>query len=268
MANIRKRSSSTEELEKEIKKPEEEFQSPLLRNPLENATLKRNAKEIPKFIFSAMFVFQIILGLIKTILSGLWHHWLGLILSLALMAAAAIGLFLLWRYSTRGYLWKGILIIGSFLTAFLVILLAFQIISWDSPIDSFPNGCKRKTNCTRVTTIVSSNVRGVGLTCPMIQSSTVSIHDQVKSWVESQSQSVVMEDSNDFIHARIVSALWGFADDFYAQLKCLNNGTTAIWVQSEARFGYGDMGVNDNRVSNFIHAIDGSGFPKGSCSSQ
>jgi len=165
----------------------------------------------------------------------------------------------------RGKIWKSLFALSCLSTAIVFIFLLIPLMSWDFQVGSFPAGCKKKTNCTRVTTILDTNVRGGGLTCPMILSSTSSVQDEVKSWVNSQARTGILEQTDSFLHARFVSSFWGFADDFYVQLMCQKNGTVVVWVQGEARLGVGDFQVNEYRVADFITAINQYQFSIGKC---
>jgi len=217
-----------------------------------------------KLGLSGLFGIEIILGFIKLVLSGYWHFWFGLVFSLLVMALAGVGVAFLWK-SYKGRLWKILLVVSTLASVFLFILFLIQVVSWDFSANSFPSGCKKKTNCTRVTTDISTNVRGEGLVSPTIPSSTSTIQQEVKDWINSQTGTAILEETDSFIHARFVTPFWGFADDFYVQLFCQSNGTVAVWVQGEARLGTGDFNVNENRVANFIQSVNGYNFAPGKC---
>jgi len=205
------------------------------------------------------------IGIVKLALSSFWKHWFGLFISLVLIAITVTSIILLWNMYERGRIWKAFFAISCLATAFVFLFLLVPLMSWDFPMDSFPSGCKKKTNCTRVTTILDTNVRGSGLSCPMIPSSTNSVQDEVKSWVNSQARTGILEQTDSFLRARFVSAFWGFADDFYVQLTCQQNGSIAIWVQGESRLGIGDFNVNEYRVADFITAMNQYQFSDGKC---
>jgi uncharacterized protein (DUF1499 family) len=70
-----------------------------------------------------------------------------------------------------------------------------------------------------------------------------------------------------FFHARVVSLLWGFADDFFVHLTCLDNGKVRLEVQGQLRVGVGDMDVNVKRNAAVLDAMSAAKgkLPQGSC---
>eukprot|EP00775_Hariotina_reticulata_P012236 gene12236-12374_t len=58
-----------------------------------------------------------------------------------------------------------------------------------------------------------------------------------------------------FFHARVVTLLWGFADDFFLHLTCLDNGKVRLELQGQLRVGLGDMDVNVRRNAVVLDAI-------------
>lgn len=53
------------------------------------------------------------------------------------------------------------------------------------------------------------------------------------------------------MHARFVTWLWGFADDFFVSVRCNDVGSAVIEVQGQLRLGQSDLGVNARRNKRF-----------------
>ncbi|WP_341527672.1 DUF1499 domain-containing protein [Nostoc sp. UHCC 0302] len=67
----------------------------------------------------------------------------------------------------------------------------------------------------------------------------------VKGIIQSLPRTKIITESDDYLYAEFKSALLGFVDDveFY-----LDRNTNTIQVRSASRLGYGDLGVNRQRI--------------------
>jgi uncharacterized protein (DUF1499 family) len=68
---------------------------------------------------------------------------------------------------------------------------------------------------------------------------------QLKSIIQSLPRTKIISETEDYIYAEFKTALMGFVDDveFY-----LDSNTKVIHVRSASRLGYGDLGVNRQRI--------------------
>ncbi len=67
----------------------------------------------------------------------------------------------------------------------------------------------------------------------------------VREAVAAMPRTTVVSDRGDYLHAECQSALMGFIDDLELHLR---PDAGVVAVRSESRVGYGDMGVNRDRV--------------------
>jgi len=216
-----------------------------------------------KIIFSVLLSIQVILAFIKLVLSIIWHHWFGLGSSIIVIILAAVGFYVLFKVEHK--IVRGVYITLDILfVIWICVLLLVTLIGWDPYLSQFPAGCKKITNCSRLTTNTSTNVRTQGLSCPIINTTVNALHDETVNWINSFGNTGILLSDATFIHARFVSFLWGFADDFYVALEC-QGGSVAVWIQAEARLGTGDLGVNSARLLSFLGVINSTTFPAGSC---
>ncbi|MBD2569567.1 DUF1499 domain-containing protein [Anabaena lutea] len=68
---------------------------------------------------------------------------------------------------------------------------------------------------------------------------------QLKSIIQSLPRTKIITETEDYLYAEFKSALMGFVDDveFY-----LDPNSNIIHVRSASRLGYGDLGVNRQRI--------------------
>jgi len=229
------------------------------KNKAPNATFQR-AKTIGVLTF---LVLQVTFSIVQLSLAATWKFWFGVGISIFVAFLGVFGILLMChvkftrmtgKLNTFGRITFWIL--DSFFTAWIFLLLLVHLVGKDPSQSSFPAGCRKKTNCTRLTTDISTNVRGEGLICPQANTTLKTANGAAKDWINSKSRSDMLTDKPTFLHARFVSSFWGFPDDFYVELVCQENGAVAFWVQSEARLGTGDFGVNEQNVKEFTEYIN------------
>ena len=83
-------------------------------------------------------------------------------------------------------------------------------------------------------------------------------------WVEMQEQTKVEQESETTSHIVFRTALMMFPDDVFIETGCTENGTW-IQVHSESRLGYGDMGVNQNRIDALLEHLTTIEFETSEC---
>ncbi len=138
---------------------------------------------------------------------------------------------------------------GGFFIIYLLILATIYFMAPDNPQTNFPDGCPKTPNCTRV---ADKNIRGEGLKPLVFNSSVQEIHDLIITWILDQPRTEILTDIDNFIHAKFLSLVFRFPDDFYVSIFQNENNQTTFWVQSQSRLGRGDLGVNEQRVQSFF----------------
>ena len=83
-------------------------------------------------------------------------------------------------------------------------------------------------------------------------------------WVEMQSQTKIEQEAGTTSHIVFRTPLMMFPDDVFIETGCTENGTW-IQVHSESRLGYGDMGVNQNRIDALLEHLTTIDFVETSC---
>ena len=76
--------------------------------------------------------------------------------------------------------------------------------------------------------------------------------DRLKSVVQSQARTVIVDETANYLHAETRSRLFGFVDDVEFLLLPDDN---IIHVRSASRTGYSDFGVNRRRVERLRRAF-------------
>ena len=86
-----------------------------------------------------------------------------------------------------------------------------------------------------------------------VETSRAELLSAARQWVELQPRMQVIEAQKDFLHARAVSASFGFADDVSIRVKCSSDEEAVLEVQGSLRIGSGDFGVNHGRNARLLH---------------
>ena len=114
-----------------------------------------------------------------------------------------------------------------------------------------PDQCPEESrNCARM-------MMGIDGTPEAVLSATM-------DWVEMQEQTRVEQESETTSHIVFRTPLMMFPDDVFIETGCTENGTW-IQVHSESRLGYGDMGVNQNRIDDLLEHLTTIEFETSEC---
>ncbi|GAB4820134.1 hypothetical protein N2152v2_007180 [Parachlorella kessleri] len=135
---------------------------------------------------------------------------------------------------------------------------------------AFPAACpvNKRFGCSRVAqTGQHGAARGVAPL--LVEADVVFVQRAAEDWVGMQTHARILATSPGFFHARFVSFFWGFADDFYASIRCHNSSHAVVEVQGQLRLGTSDLGVNKRRNRRALEALelaarDGT-IPEGRC---
>ncbi len=114
------------------------------------------------------------------------------------------------------------------------------------PVDCPENS----NNCERLTMAVNASPEALYLA--------------TMEWISAQPRVTIESDDTTSSHVIFHSKWFMFPDDFFVETGCTENGT---WIQihSESRLGWGDMGVNRERIDRLIEHLTNTSFEANSC---
>jgi len=145
------------------------------------------------------------------------------------------------------------------------LLLLVRLASPDPPAE-WPTACPAwlPDGCTRV-----AEERGAVLLRPLrLHAPRRLVAAEALRWAAAHRGSLLGERREVggavLLHLRFVSRLWGFADDTWLLLGCLE-GRTRVQAQSQLRLGRGDLGVNRARVADLWSALEALSDTGGAC---
>lgn len=92
------------------------------------------------------------------------------------------------------------------------------------------SGCRKTTNCSRLTTNSTENVRVPNLQDPIFQANPDDINEVLNQFIDSQPGGDLIYHANNLFHARFVSNWWGFPDDLWVEYVCLGE-EVGVWIQ-------------------------------------
>jgi uncharacterized protein (DUF1499 family) len=240
---------------------------------------KSNIKPTNVFwVFTGTLFF--VLGLIHASLSFQWSYWIGVAtgLSLAKTGTSFIGLGMAdqsvaswfvvmpsdsWFVRVFKRLLTKLISLGSsglktiFYTfrwplfvmgIYVGICVAIHIASPDHPVSNFPaKGCpkSKRLGCNAMEEVFNMPVE--------------TARSKATEWIQEQSFSTILisDDDRGFIHARMLSTFFGFADDLFLQILPENDSASHIKLQGQLRIGKSDLGVNrrrNKRIIRYLHS--------------
>ncbi len=90
------------------------------------------------------------------------------------------------------------------------------------------------------------------------------LHSAAMEWISTQSRTSIESEEATSSHTVFHSRWFMFPDDFFVETGCTENGT---WIQihSESRLGWGDMGVNQERIDQLVEYLIGTPFETSEC---
>ena len=97
-----------------------------------------------------------------------------------------------------------------------------------------------------------------------VNASPEALHLAAMEWISAQPRVSIESEDAISSHAVFHSRWFMFPDDFFVETGCTENGT---WIQihSESRIGWGDMGVNQQRINQLIEHLANTPFEASSC---
>ena len=245
-------------------------------------------------LWGALGVAYVILGIVQISLATLWRSWFGAAVGfgLAKMGTTLIGIGVTggrqsplapgaslgarWRHMAGAIvLWGSTKFQKLFYAlrwpvlgygAFVALLITIRLNSPDLRIESFPENCGGNfLGCNRV---AEHNPQAAKDLHPLhLAASLNATQAAVEAWINGQAGARVITSSPGFVHARVVTPIWGFADDFMVSLKCSGDPEKVlVEAQGQLRIGKSDLGVNGRRNRRFFNWLALKSLPEGSCS--
>ena len=93
---------------------------------------------------------------------------------------------------------------------------------------------------------------------PSVVNLTVSeVYENLVNYIEINDLKIIYEDSNEnsyYLHFVEKTPFWQFPDDVVVSLQD-NDSTTIVEIHSESRIGWGDMGVNPERIEKIYNSL-------------
>lgn len=250
----------------------------------ENQTKNQPSSSFPPKVWLALGITYVCLGIIQLILAAMWHAWFGVVIgaSVAKLGTSLFGIGYtglkplpppnsssimdrIQRFVSSLVFWGSsqvqrllfllrwpIIAYG----VYVALLIAVHVSSPDPKITSFPTSCPvwNRFGCSRIAETSSQSARGLS---PLHIKAPMNVtHAAVIEWIGSRGRSAVLVDKPNFIHARVLSLVFNFADDFMVHLKCSKEGRTVVEVQGQLRLGQSDMGVNARRNQMFFSELE------------
>jgi uncharacterized protein (DUF1499 family) len=258
-------------------------------------------------IWSLLGLIYVILGIIQMALAGLWLWWWGVAAGFGLtkLGTTLIGIgvtggrqaplppgatimdrlrnvggaIVLWgstKFQRLFYILRWPVLGFGF---YVALLITIRYNSPDPKITSFPASCGNNFHgCSRV---AKKNAQApYGMEPLLLSASMNDTQAAVEEWISSQAGMRVLSSSlspskNDvsagqkgFLHSRVVTPIWGFADDFLVGFTCdEESGKILVEAQGQLRIGKGDLGVNGRRNKQFYGWLVLKDLPQGSCRS-
>lgn len=175
------------------------------------------------------------------------------------------------------YMRRRSMLIVNLIGGFALLLILVRAASPDpgiSTASAFPEACSKLQGCARV---AESHPHRQGQESPLrLRTGLEAARHEAAAWISAQPRAEVLSDVAEgggtgarVIHARFVSFLWGFADDFWVRLSCAGDSRTVVEVMGQLRLGVGDLEVNPTRNRLFLGAMRARAaagkFPKGPC---
>jgi len=161
---------------------------------------------------------------------------------------------------------------------YVALLITIRYNSPDPQLTSFPASCGNAIHgCSRIAR-KNAQTTPRGIEPSLIYSSINDTQTAVEAWMTSQaglrviyssktSSKNLNEDGKGFVHARVVTPIWGFADDFMVGLTCdKDSGKVLVEAQGQLRIGKRDLGVNSRRNKRFYNWLALEDLPQKSCS--
>jgi len=144
----------------------------------------------------------------------------------------------------------------GFLLVFLVLVFVVRVASFFTSRSwpEFPEECPSGSlNCVHVT--IQNSYGSQDLFPLVVFSSMDQVKGAVKQWIFEENEFVTLQHEEEgYIHVTMLSTYFGFPDDVAVRWRCNVEGEkgVVIEVHSQSQMGYGDMGVNHNRVHDFF----------------
>jgi len=159
---------------------------------------------------------------------------------------------------------KTITYLVTIFSTYMLVVLSIQIIAPDEKIlpENFPESCPEKSrNCSF---IGPESFRSGGLIELRFDTSMENTLLEARKWIESQPRTKILGNWESQNHYVFETQFFRFPDDFVINAHC-ENEQTVLYVYSESRIGVSDLGVNEDRITEFADYMSEAEMPTSEC---
>ena len=256
----------------------------------EGSPLQHGATNLHPRAWTALGFLYVAIGVTELVLALLWGFWWGFVVGLSLikMGSTLVSINLIGRQAPlpQGasivarlkhlagsvvhwgsekvtaifyYLRWPFMLFGLYVS----LLILIRIKSPNPAFEYFPASCGSNVlGCSRVAMQMPQSSEGIA---PAFLAAPLNVTQEViRSWVSSQAGMRILKVENGFLHVRVLTQFWGFADDFLIGLRCDKDTDvmkTVVETQGQLRIGKSDLGVNRRRNQKFFEWLGAVEFP-------
>ena len=149
---------------------------------------------------------------------------------------------------------KVLLFVGLLVSPWLFTQVGIAILAPDEDIESMPNCESNSGNCAHLGG--GENYRMNNSLPTQIDINSSQAWDVISQYIDESNSNILVESGNGinfYVHFVEKTNFWKFPDDVIIQISGNEEGCI-IEIHSESRLGWGDVGVNPDRI-NKIHEL-------------
>ena len=153
---------------------------------------------------------------------------------------------LLKRYKTTTKVVFACLLIAS---PWFIVQLGIFILAPDDPINDMPSCTENSGNCAHLGG--GDDYRLIEKYASLIDIPAEKTYQNLLIYIEDSQGKVLVKESSEggyFVHFVEVTSFWNFPDDVIVSIQSSDNNSI-IEIHSESRLGWGDIGLNSERIA-------------------
>ncbi len=130
----------------------------------------------------------------------------------------------------------------------LVVQISIAVLAPDAEITEMPTCETTSGNCAHMGG--GDDYRVLETYATSLNRTSSEVYDSLMNYINSNGWEVLYEDSSQgyyFVHFFETTKFWLFPDDVLVSIQALDDGSL-IEIHSESRIGWGDLGVNPERI--------------------
>ena len=143
---------------------------------------------------------------------------------------------------------KSVVIALLIASPWLVVQLGIIVLAPDDEITAMPNCESTSGNCAHLGG--GEDYRLEQSYATMLNYSAESVYDNLRDYISDYNHAIIFENNdqvNYFVHFVEKTKFWQFPDDVVVSIQQLDEGCL-IEIHSESRLGWGDIGLNPERI--------------------